>query len=82
MYFRMEVCTGISESIKKFEFEYNDIEELKTGILKRIGNIRGTNKAEKEKPELKRRIKACKSLEELVSLFNYGVGSWEIMLRF
>lgn len=54
------------------------LEELKTSILKRLGNIEVSNKHLRDKNEFKKRIKSAKSLSELKDkdLF-YGTG-WSI----
>lgn len=55
------------------------LEELKTSILKRLGNIEVSNKHLQDKTEFKKRIKSAKSLSELKDkdLF-YGTGGWRI----
>ena len=54
------------------------MEELRTSILKRLGNIEVSNKHLKDKIEFKKRIKSATSLSELKDrdLF-YGTG-WRI----
>ena len=56
-----------------------NLEELKSSILKRLGNIEVSNKHLRDKIEFKRKIKSAKSLDELKDrdLF-YGTGGWKI----
>ena len=56
-----------------------NLEELKTSILKRLGNIEVSNKHLRDKIEFKKRIKSAKSLDELKDRdLYYGTGGWWI----
>lgn len=56
-----------------------NLEELKTSILKRLGNIEISNKHLLNKIEFKKRIKSAKSLDELKDRdLYYGTGGWRI----
>lgn len=56
-----------------------NLEELKTSILKRLGNIEVSNKHLRDKIEFKKRIKSARTLNELKDrdLF-FGTGGWWI----
>ena len=56
-----------------------NLEELKTSILKRLGNIEVSNKHLRDKIEFKKRIKSAKTLNELKDRdLYYGTGGWWI----
>ncbi len=55
------------------------LEELRTSILKRLGNIEVSNKHLRDKIEFKKRIKSAKSLDELKDKESFfGTGGWSI----
>lgn len=53
-----------------YNIEADTFIDLKTGILKRFGNLRSTNKADKEKLHVKQRIWESKSIQELMKKVN------------
>lgn len=56
-----------------------NLEELKTSILKRLGNIEVSNKHLRDKIEFKKRVKSAKTLDELKNRdLYYGTGGWWI----
>ena len=57
-----------------------DIEELKTSILKRLGNIETSNKQLWDKYEFKKRIISAKSLDELKDKDLFHGTGWRIEL--
>ncbi|EAC7667829.1 hypothetical protein GU68_05215 [Listeria monocytogenes] len=51
--------------------KYNtSLEDLKTAILKRLGNIHSVNRVNKHKFKVKQIIKCSKSLDEMVAQIN------------
>ena len=63
--FKLTIKSGVFGTKHETEFQATNLQELKQGILKRFGNIRGTNKAEKERAKVKLVIADANSLPEL-----------------
>lgn len=77
---RVEVTISCGTLVeKKYELEYGSFEELKTRILKRFGNISGTNRGVKEKGLVKDLIRGAISMEEITELVS--VTTWSITFR-
>lgn len=53
---------------KVFSVEYYGLQELKQEFLKRFGNIRATNKLDKQKPKVKELTYKAETLEEWMEL--------------
>lgn len=51
------------------EFSCSDFEEFKVKFLKRFGNIRSTNKAEKERVKIKQGIYKARNIMEFKNVF-------------
>ncbi|KAA9522944.1 hypothetical protein DCK29_05140 [Listeria monocytogenes] len=67
-----------SNGVKKVFNDYNkeDItfDELKTSILKRLGNVDSVNRINRDKNKAKNIIKYSTSIEEMVEQINFGTG--------
>ena len=72
----------VSYNVVKKEFRKPNtisLDELKTSILKRLGNIEVSNNQLWDKYEFKKRIISAKSLDELKDRdLYYGTGGWWI----
>lgn len=64
---------------KEFTFPYTDFSDAKQSILKRFGNVRGSNKGEKERTKAKAIIKNANNFTEIErGLVNT---TWKISIR-
>ena len=62
------------------EFECDTLDQFKVKLLKRLGNIGGTNNAERERFKLKQEIKQAKSVDEIVEVF-FEASYWHMDLK-
>jgi len=77
---RVEVTISCGTIIeKKYELEYTSFEEFKTRLLKRFGNINGTNKGEKQRLYVKGIIKESESIESMKRKISST--TWDIKIR-
>ncbi|MFL0441648.1 hypothetical protein ACH0AK_14895 [Enterococcus pernyi] len=63
------------------EFSCSDFEEFKVKFLKRFGNIRGTNKAEKERVKIKQGIYETRNIMEFKNVF-FLSSHWHIEMYY
>jgi hypothetical protein len=60
---------------EEYKVKYNDFGRVKQGILKRLGNIHASKRAEKERTVLKRRIKESSTMDDFI--FGIGTTRWK-----
>lgn len=65
MKFEIQFKCGLLNDEYKVVIECNSFEELKTQILKRFGNYKGTRKVERERAYAKGLIRHANNIEEL-----------------
>lgn len=82
-YFKIKVVGGSSylNLPTILEFSCSDFEEFKVKFLKRFGNIRGTNKAEKERIKIKQGIYKAKNIKQFEKVF-FESSHWHIELHY
>jgi hypothetical protein len=64
---------------EEYKVEYNDFGRVKQGILKRLGNISASKRAEKERTVLKRRIKESSTMDDFI--FGIGTTRWRVWVE-
>ncbi|WP_212647216.1 hypothetical protein [Candidatus Enterococcus clewellii] len=79
-HYTLTITTGSLNNPKLLEFECNTFVEFKRKLLKRFGNIQGTNKAMKEKNRVKQGIKQATCVEDVIDVF-FDASYWHLDLR-
>lgn len=64
--FKLRITSGVDLN-KVYFIEVSTLDEVKTAILKRLGNLYASNKANKEKKLVKKIIYDAKSIKEITS---------------
>ena len=78
MRYEVKISSGMYGTKHHFIIESETFEELKNGILRRFGNLYGTNKAMIEKPRIKMKIKNAKSVDEILEKVDHSHWKFEI----
>lgn len=63
----MNIFIQYGTTTKQYKVTYTDFERIKQGILKRLGNIRASNKAEKERDSFKKKIKDVNTMDDFLA---------------
>lgn len=66
-------------STEEYKVEYSDFDKIKQGILKRLGNIHVSKKAEKERFFIKEKIKETNTMDDFI--FGIGTTRWRVWVE-